>query len=104
MCNGGHEENIPQCISMVNSTEQISNDQLCHDVIRPRIRRPCNTLPCSSRTPETTRRRGRRRRWDTGPWSDVSRLGPQFEFTVGVFSSAMHRAVLASNIEPFDVS
>ncbi|CAF3531154.1 unnamed protein product [Rotaria sp. Silwood1] len=69
MCNGGYEENIPQCAAIVNGTQQIVNDQLCNDVIRPQLHRLCNTDPCFSKPYKPKRRRGRGRRWDTGPWS-----------------------------------
>ena len=72
MCNGGYEENIPRCVLNVNYTEQIMNSALCNDLIRPQIRRPCNTQPCLPRPLNVTRRRGRRRRWEIGPWSQVN--------------------------------
>ena len=70
-CNGGYEENIPRCVLNVNSTQQVVNNQLCQDIVRPQIRRSCNNQPCSSKPPNVNRRRGRRRRWDIGPWSLV---------------------------------
>lgn len=72
MCNSGYEENIPLCVLNVNFTEQIVNNQFCNDLIRPQIRRTCNIQPCLSKSFNGTRRRGRRRRWDIGPWSSVN--------------------------------
>ncbi len=72
MCNGGYEENIPRCVLNTNSTEQTVNNQLCNDIVRPEIRRSCNLQPCLSKSNNVTRRRGRRRQWDSGPWSSVT--------------------------------
>jgi hypothetical protein len=72
MCNGGYEENILRCVSNVNSTEQVVSNQLCDDITRPQIHRTCNIQPCLSKSYNVTRRRGRRRRWDIGPWSSVN--------------------------------
>jgi hypothetical protein len=72
MCNVGYEENIPHCVLNISSTEQIMNDQLCNEIVRPQIRRSCNIQPCLSKPNNVTRRRGRRRRWDIGPWSSVN--------------------------------
>ncbi|CAF4031404.1 unnamed protein product, partial [Rotaria magnacalcarata] len=76
LCNGGYEENIPQCVSIVNDTQQIVNDQLCKDTIRPQTRRICNSEPCFPTSFNIKRRRGRR--WDVGPWSSVTIFNLRF--------------------------
>lgn len=72
-CNGGHEENLPRCAIKNEFVERIVDDQLCQNITRPQIRRPCNSQPCPTR-PMTLNRIRRRRRWDVGPWSSVSVL------------------------------
>lgn len=56
------------------------NNQLCNDISRTPIRRSCNIQPCLAKPINATRRRGRgrRRRWDIGPWSLVKTSSDHF--------------------------
>lgn len=105
-CNGGFEENIPQCISITNGTQQVVNDKLCNDVIRPQTRRVCNTDPCLPSSFNIKRRRGRGRRWDVGPWSSVNIFYKKQFHRLTCFLvhfSVMYHVVSVNKIAKFDV-